>query len=383
MYTYLIKDKKYLYPIHELIMGSGKTTVITPFICISLLNYIIQNKLYNNSIYVIVPNFLINQSYEILLKYVFPLFLNIEIIVNNNKPLFNNSVKIYLIDDIEYKSMFLQPTKVGTETSRQSLDVLQLTKTLQSTEVTKDITDTSNKYMIYDEVDFMANPLTNELNIQLDNKKEISNIPILYQTINLIYNNIFDSTFFWENIKHKKNNNIHNYIYSMDETEKNYISSFFKKLISDSSIQINESQEYIIENIIYFILTSQINYDYGMPETYDDIIINNDYKFKAIPYVAVDTPSMGSEFSDPILVYFLTFIIYKIFLKTDKLRKIDKIFIANYLEKTINNDSNHIFIPELIKMFSNIPDSINFINNYKSNQKYTFLDRRHFEFILN
>ena len=44
LYEYLINDdKKYLKSIQELIMGSGKSSSITPYICLLLLKHCITN----------------------------------------------------------------------------------------------------------------------------------------------------------------------------------------------------------------------------------------------------------------------------------------------------------------------------------------------------
>jgi hypothetical protein len=120
-------------------MGSGKTTVLTPYICILLLDNFLSVTLdrhrYYREIYIVMPESLINPSFEILMKNLFPLFYNIEISIYPNRLNYSNSFHIYLISDINYKIMFLEST-----------------------------ISTSNKYMIYDEIDMMANPLTCELN---------------------------------------------------------------------------------------------------------------------------------------------------------------------------------------------------------------------------
>ena len=87
LYTYLIDtNKRILFNIQELIMGSGKTTIITPYICILLLNYFQSNKShnYNNEIYIVMPHSLINSSFEILMKNIFLLFNNIDIFIYPN-----------------------------------------------------------------------------------------------------------------------------------------------------------------------------------------------------------------------------------------------------------------------------------------------------------
>ena len=79
LYKYLIDPhKKVLYPIQELIMGIGKSSSITPYICLLLLNYFINSqKIYNKEIFIIMPYFLINQSFKTLLNNLFPIFKNL------------------------------------------------------------------------------------------------------------------------------------------------------------------------------------------------------------------------------------------------------------------------------------------------------------------
>ena len=98
------------------------------------------------------------------------------------------------------------------------------------------------------------------------------------------------------------------------------------------------------------------------------------YKFKAIPYSAVDSPIMGSEFSDPILTYILTLFCYKFV--NNKYRKIDKDFILEYYSniysKNITNTPYRLTIFNTLKGFFDFGDeSINFeYNHYKKNEEY-------------
>jgi len=305
LFNYLIsEDKKELFPIQELIMGSGKTTSITPYICILLLNHFISSGLFNNEIFIVMPEFLINSSFEILMKYLFPLFNNIEILINPNTRRYQNSVIINLISDNNYKLLFLE----------------------------KEI-ETYDMYMIYDEVDMMANPLSCELNIPF-NKEELTHTDELYKLANVIYNDIFKNETFWESITNSNNNKIHNYIYNLDKPTIDTIDHFYNELIeknfSQNKEEIKSLLDYVKQNILYFLLTKQYNFDYGMPEFYyGNIDIN--YIYKAIPYTAVDNPAMGSEFSDSILTYILTIFCYKIV--DGEYRNIDKEFIINYYEQ--------------------------------------------------
>ena len=355
LYDYLIsEDKRELFPIQELIMGSGKTTSITPYICILLLNNFLLKKILSNEVFIVMPEFLINSSFEILMKYLFPLFNNIEIIISPNKRKYNNSLIINLISDTNYKLLFLE-----------------------------DRIDTSNKYMIYDEVDMMANPLTCELNIPF-NREKLTRIDQLYKLSNAIYNDIFKSETFWQSIENSHNNKIHNYIYNLDKPTIDKIDDCYNELIekyfSEDKVEIRSLLDYVKENILYFLLTKQYNFDYGMPEYYYGEIDYN-YKFKAIPYSAIDNPAMGSEFSDAILTYILTIFCYKIV--DGEYRKIDREFIINYYEQNKDKIEDHKFF----KLFDKPPYNYNlYIQNkdyYKSiSKKKMSIDEDIFENIL-
>ena len=311
LYRYLIiNDKEYLYPIQELIMGSGKSSTITPLLCLLLVNYLILNKKYDSSIYVIMPSFLIQQSFETFMKNLLPVNNFVEIIVNDSSSLFDNSIKIYLMSDTKYKENFL----------------------------TKNY-NTENMYMIYDEVDLIANPLTSELNMPIpESKKDLLNHVIIYELTKLLYEKIFVSDDFWKTIKEINNNGIHNYIFiNIDKDLKQQIYEYFENIINNENNEFNfivnypKLVEYFKLNILEYILTNQFNFNYGIPENYGEEIKNENYKFKAIPYAGGDNPLYGSEFSDIILSLVTTYFSYR--LKGNKLRKIDRIKIIEKLQE--------------------------------------------------
>src|SRR5207249_2220232 len=81
--------------------------------------------------------------------------------------------------------------------------------------------------------------------------------------------------------------------------------------------------------------------DYGVPFEYPKEY-QKDYILKAIPYSAVNTPSYGSEFSDPILTLMVT---YFSLMKTGISRNLDKKFflelkLANKYDKKEYNLSD-------------------------------------------
>ena len=275
--------------------------------------------MYNKEIYIVMPYFLIDQSFKILLNNLFSIFKNVDILLYGKKPIFTNSNKIILISDENYKLMFLE----------------------------KKI-DTIDKYMIYDEVDFMANPMTCELNIPQE-QTNLENNTFLLIISECLYELIFNSNFLWEIPGiFFDNNSIQNYIFDINDKNIHILNNFFDKYIVPEinrksvdikiDVKIKVSMlDYIKKNIFTFLLTQQYKVNYGIPDKYYNIT-NNNYKFKAIPYSAVDNPIMGSEFSDPLLTYILTFICYK--LMNYKYRSIDNDLLLEIHEKIYEEKPN-------------------------------------------
>jgi hypothetical protein len=157
-----------------------------------------------------------------------------------------------------------------------------------------------------------------------------------------------------------------------------YDETIKKKFTDVKQIKFKNLIQYIKDNVLLFILTKQFNFDYGMPETYS-LNLSNKYKFKAIPYAAVDNPVMGSEFSNFILTYILTFFCYKIV--NSKYRKIDKDYIITYYETKENYDQIFSFLSgELPRTKKQYLDNRAY---YKNKYKKTFeLDKDEFEIII-
>jgi hypothetical protein len=120
-----------------------------------------------------------------------------------------------------------------------------------------------------------------------------------------------------------------------------------------------------------------------MPKEYDSKISYN-YKFKAIPYSAIDNPAMGSEFSDSILTYILTFFCYKIV--ESNYRKIDKDYIIDYFESLykseVGNNTEKLF-NFLSEKPNSYKDYISNLNHFKNkyNEKFE-LEKSDFEIII-
>jgi hypothetical protein len=155
----------------------------------------------------------------------------------------------------------------------------------------------------------------------------------------------------------------------MDASTMLNVNAYFDTIIS--SYEAHENLiKCVKENILLFILTKQYNFDYGMPEVYDPPQRYN-YRFKAIPYSAVDNPVIGSEFSDPILTYILTVFCYKI--KNGHYRHMDKDYIVEYYENFPNNNPNKL--GKLLQCFAESPISFKQYNKNKEHYKKNYKDK--------
>ena len=324
MSNYLFEEnKQYLHPIQEIIMGMGKSSTITPCICLLLIykilkKYVQTNNLayLNRQIYLVMPSVLIEQSFQIIMQNLIPIckFVDVCYYKYNKVSTFNNTVKIILISDTELKELYID------------LNI-----------------NTDNSYFIYDEIDMMSNPMTSELNMPFGEKNILSNLDAIYKLTNVFYNNLFLNQEFWNEFPEKTLwNGVHNYFFKSPNTEETIkINNFWDEMIANQAIEIdyviNSVSNYFKSVVIPFLLTNQFNLDYGLPEVYIGNFANK-YKFKAIPYNGVNSPIYGSEFSDIFLVYVLTFFAYK--LSKNKMRLLDKIEVTNLLCDYINKNRN-------------------------------------------
>jgi hypothetical protein len=367
--TYLVdNNKKNIYPIQELLMGSGKSSVITPYTVLLLINHIIEKNQMDKSIYVVMPQTLIAQSFGTFMSNLFPLFNNIEIIIIINgsspyKPMYKDSIKIYLIDDMNIKLLFFS--------------LYQRNELSDHPVPRANFNNFKNDYFIYDEIDAMANPMSCELNIP--ETPETLDTKIIFEMSKLLYDKIFINDDFWSKFdkKYIGDNTYHKYIAILNKEIKDKVNEYFNTNIQTQFEEfkknlttVNIFIEYIRTNVLFYILTKQINYDYGIPNNYDECnICSGDYIYKAIPYIGGDAPAYGSSFSDPILSYILTYICYM--KKTEindtsvrcDYRDIDKKYIINFYD-----DREH---EKILRNFFTI-DFITY--EYYSNNKNFYLN---------
>jgi hypothetical protein len=305
----------------HLLMGGGKSVVILPVICL-LLQYEKLNK-NNNGIIIIVPDTLIYETYNILIKYIgwisnkhirmlyFERHMDKVSFSKNVKILTNSDIKI--ISDFCIKTCMLQCSTDGYNENKA---------------VFKNIT---KQYILYDEIDLILDPLKSELNHSIDkgNKITDSNIKfnitydILYSicskenNINKLFNtntisydphfhvtkniNFTKNKDLLKSIFEKINENLECYSYKKIPNFETFV-SFLNKEKTEFDEELIEIYKFLykfIINILPNILTKIHGIHYGMTNT--TTIKNKKTEIRdmyAIPYIAANTPSKNSEFSD-------------------------------------------------------------------------------------
>ena len=306
IYNSVSTDKQYF---HHLIMGGGKSSVIVPLATLMLLSH--DNI---NNVIIIVPPHLLNDTNQIIKNSC--VYINNITIINfpqNDKKLSElkinstNKKHIYISDSNTFKKKFL-------------FNVNQ-----------KIINKYENTFIISDEIDLLCDPLKSELNfpinedsmekkqIFIDNNIKIGNIMLYilrvinnycYENNSKIYNKSPHLYFFKKNDVWNSNitntstlfdilcdNNqifdVLNETYHIADLNKDSL----KKIINTHISMITDDNHKIINKIFDTISSCLTNLhlrNYGIP--------NDNNNFTAIPYIAVNTPSFGSEFSD---IYFV------------------------------------------------------------------------------
>ena len=342
-YKYLIQDTILpILPVQELIMGIGKTSIIIPYTCLRYINdYLLDRQINYNKIFIVLPENLIFQTFEIIITNIFSIFKKFIPLIYNSKNFdaYNNlytKILLIIISDKDFKQLWLEKCDR--------------------------IFVKSNYIVFYDEVDMLANPLTCELNIPTkESEKEINTKQILEiskKLYSLLENELWDYISRTEFREFINDNKIHRYLINYNDELHRLLTEFFKcnltRLLSLSENQTN----YIINTICTYLLQNQYNYNYGIPKNYNDSFISENYKFKAIPYKGIDDPLYGSEISDPLLNQILTYFCYRYMNNSYRIH--DYRLIIKILEETSN-------FSQLKKLFNKEPSSLEI---FKSNKEY-------------
>lgn len=368
-------DKKELFPVQEVIMGGGKSEFITPLTIIRLL----ANPSERKNVIVCVPNSLIDQTYNILLNKAAmfldrPLLLigskytneylgydpENNFLIDDNKDLYGC---IIVMNDISYRSIFMK---------------WRLKKIKRNI-----FTDS---WTLFDEIDMIANPLTCELNFMKGEQQEILSYDILILIIQKYYELINPRSNLWVEIVDKVNfesganiNVVTKYSPELHMQIAQYIESddWIANYMSTKNTNLIK---HINANVLPYLLQNKPVLNYGIPNTYPSHITDIKYQSKAIPYTAQNTPAYGSEFSDPILTIFLTYIYTNIFginrnIDKKRLMKHYSELVLKTKDTQLFNDIKNIFIKNESKDKFTISDFISnkldYVEITKNFQFYT------------
>ena len=298
-------------------MGSGKTAIITPLLILKLNREKLQRNI--NKIFVVMPESLIKSSYFINSKYVSPII---------------NDIKKYKYDNIYDKNLIENDELIDSYeklsfTNIISDNFLKYFK-LYRPRNNKKYISFKNDAFIFDEIDDLLNPLTNQLNIvdcnlnKNDNYYFINIIKICVSFIKSLYENYNETS-----IKHLyvyfndeeyfvfKNENKYNELFKyIIKTNYQHIISKYENIDVDNYINTiiqnnigwieNNDELNTLSDILYNLYTNSIsvfklskNVNYGLSKKKFTNFREIDTKYYlALPYNAVDTPVYGSEFSN-------------------------------------------------------------------------------------
>jgi len=319
--------------IHTMIMGGGKTSMITPIVilryiqCQAIMKQSSETET-NDNIFLILPNNLISQSLDKLtanLSCYFP--INVEEIIEDrenvvfkDKIINTNNLKttVYIMSDSSLKCALINSHKIIKENFNKNI-------------------------YIFDEVDTILNPITSELNYPNEPKLSLKDNQNRYDTIFTLIFNVL------KEIYHTESRNSNTKLRSiLDDGRNDYvITPHFRITAQNGSLIQNIINKFIKpyfhENLpknINNLFSDKMPSSLGILSTLDpqkkqdmiDIIYTL-YQFIEVlptvltftsrgnfgitkdspiivPFAYVETPIVGSQFSNPIMVLALTIIEY-------------------------------------------------------------------------
>lgn len=300
IYNNIISEiaKKKKYNIYQMLMGKGKTSVILPLL---IFKYLFIDDFYN--LVIVLPKHLINQTYDAFIdKYIyimdFVCIKKIEVTRYTDLTIikkiftFNEGIKNLIIIDIaSLQSCYLN----FIEHEHNNINIFDTDKTI----------------FIFDEIDSLSDPLSNELNYPL---KPRENYHLQYDIINQL---VYFSRFILEN-------------YGTPITDLYSLNNFIDSTRTDS-YNLTPKEKYInnkIKLVLQTAFTKIHNKDYGFDPTSN--------KRLAIPFNGVNNPVIGSDFSDLEIKIVFTCLNYFI----SGLRDYDIQIIKKILESILNKNND-------------------------------------------
>ena len=307
------------HSIYQMLMGEGKTSVITPYILIdTLLN---GN---NNNILITSPKHLTTQTFDNLHFNYYPLLYSYSINLLNIKI----QRETHNLTKYFEKNLYLKNIIILDD---ESLKTLLLNEVFNDDSLTKKKLRTDTLCII-DEVDNLLNPLTSDLNFPVVNNSNLEKhiIKFLINVVNIL----IPSELYFENKEkaeiYMKNTFINN---------KNSICNVFlqnsNEVIIFDEIVSRKKIRNIYDNL-KLCLTLIYNQNYGFDNEIDLNMSKKD-NFVAIPYKYSNDPNIGSEYSDYIQTIILSILSYKY----NKLRHIDFLVIFEHLINIMKTNINY------------------------------------------
>lgn len=311
MYNNIKNNPKKVY---HMLMGKGKSSVITPLLILKL------SYMERCNMTILLPNHLVKQVVKDISKYII--------------------VMERTILDINCDSYFIYNVSLNTDEKFKKLFIIP------PTTISKSLLKTGTYYkkendlsLIIDEFDSLQDPLKSEFNIPIESRKLIKSpftkdgidyLPIYVNTIiNFIINN---------------------------RTQKEQIDNLQEYLkINESNITIELSK------ILNFsILKNYYNVQYGFPrnKSHDDI-------YTAVPYESVGNPIKGSNFSQ--LVITITFTVLS-YLNKNKLDEKDFTLICEKVR-----EYNNVKLPSESEKSSG---KLQILNEILSENDYDIIDTK-------
>lgn len=368
LFAELKKESGHRQKIHQMLMGEGKSSTIAPLITLLLLEDNHNNNT-NKTIIHVMPNSLVPQSYSKIFNNIF-FFLNMNLLqkIQSKK---NLEGKIIMPEPLD---LFKKPITIISDYLIKVSKIKIADSELSDQQSIKEFYKKSigDSYLIFDEVDEIADPLKSQLNMidlnikfeKIDN--EVITYNFIYKFIYTLYFNkktqrirdlLKDNSFrivphlFLDtnNIDEKASKTLNEYYdWVIEKIFKKRYKEAYNKLIK------NEFQDYKKINIGY------LNLIYNFGKTYRGVLrqlhrrhfglkfnsrsdisvlytstgsLKDDEKLKeyfvAVPFVADEKPSEKSEFTDHLFIIALTIICYC----DDPVKRLRKIDLQLYLEK--------------------------------------------------
>lgn len=305
------------YNIYQMLMGKGKTSVITPLL---IFEYIFNSTSIMN-IVIVLPKHLIQQTYDMISsKYsiIMP-FTKISVMKIERETDYLTTMNHF--ETFKKNKLNISPKRVIITdiTSLQSIK-------LNAEEKREDIPfNDSNTMFIFDEIDSLSDPLSNELNYPKDKKQDDEYNKFSRNFIIKIAQCIVSNVTIFPVLDKQDRAKIISSCY------KNFLPRILKKFEHLNIAKCGFMAKKIVDTFDT-ALQKIYNKDYGFDHTPNSFI--------AIPYAYVNTPLSGSEFSDTEIKMVFTSLAYFI----GGLRDADLKYVKSILKKIYNESKEYPFL---------------------------------------